>query len=90
MRHDRSADTAPEGADAFFAADLSDPAQCAALVEETVRRFGRIDILVNNAGLTTRSDINTTSAEFFDKMIAVNLRAPLLLIQAAVPVAGFL
>lgn len=88
MRHDRTADTAdPAPADgyAFFAADLSDPAACVTLVEETVRRFGRLDILVNNAALTTRSNIDTTDAAFFDTMMAVNLRAPLLLIQAAVP-----
>lgn len=86
MRHDKQLDEALDPADhPFFVADLTDPTQCAALVEETVRRFGRIDILVNNAALTTRSTIDTTSPTFFDTMMAVNLRAPLLLIQAAVP-----
>jgi NAD(P)-dependent dehydrogenase (short-subunit alcohol dehydrogenase family) len=85
MRHDRTKETRPAGDGAFFAADLADPAACAALVEATVRQFGRLDILVNNAGLTTRSTIESTSAAFFDTMLAVNLRAPLLLIQAAVP-----
>ena len=88
MRHDKTSDTGDTFDSekfAFFAADLADPAQCATLVEATVRQFGRIDILVNNAALTTRSDINTTSAEFFDTMMAVNLRAPILLIQAAMP-----
>ncbi|MES2464151.1 MAG: SDR family oxidoreductase [Armatimonadota bacterium] len=84
MRHDREPNTSL-GEDAFFAADLGDPAACAALVDETIRRFGRLDILVNNAALTTRSTIETTDAAFFDTMMAVNLRAPLLLIQAAVP-----
>ena len=88
MRHDRTADTASDssaGAYAFVAADLEDPAACAALIDETVRRFGRLDILVNNAALTTRSDLQTTDAAFFDTMMAVNVRAPLLLIQAARP-----
>lgn len=86
MRHDKKPDDTLDTAEnAFFVADLADPAQCAALVEETVRRFGRLDILVNNAALTTRSTIETTDAAFFDTMMAVNLRAPLLLIQAAVP-----
>lgn len=84
MRHDKQRDEALNE-DAFLVADLADPAQCAALVDETVRRFGRLDILVNNAALTTRSTIETTDAAFFDTMMAVNLRAPLLLIQAAVP-----
>lgn len=85
MRHDKTADTAPDDAHAFFAADLAAPAGCAALVEATIERFGRLDILVNNAASTARSDISTTSAAFFDTMMAINLRAPLLLIQAAVP-----
>ncbi len=84
MRHDKTADAAM-GEDHFFAADLADPAACTALVEETVRRFGRLDILVNNAASTARSTIETTDAAFFDTMMAVNLRAPLLLIQAALP-----
>jgi len=32
-------------------ADVSDPAQAARLIEETVKQFGRIDVLVNNAGI---------------------------------------
>lgn len=88
MRHDKTPDTAdafPNDEYAFFAADLSHTGECVALVEETVRRFGKLDILVNNAALTTRSDIETTDAAVFDTMMAVNLRAPLLLIQAALP-----
>jgi len=88
MRHDRTLDTAeasPSPDYAFFAADVRNPNECVALVEETVRRFGRLDILVNNAALTTRSDIESTDAAFFDNMMAVNVRAPLLLIQAVLP-----
>src|SRR5437899_2451824 len=36
---------------AAFIADLTDPIQAKRLVEETVKRFGRIDILINNAGM---------------------------------------
>ena len=36
--------------------DVTDPASCAATVEETIREFGRVDILVNNAGVT-RDDL---------------------------------
>ena len=36
--------------------DVTDPAACAATVEETIREFGRVDILVNNAGIT-RDDL---------------------------------
>src|SRR3546814_7408613 len=37
----------------YVQADISDQAQCTALVEATVERFGRLDHLINNAGWTT-------------------------------------
>src|SRR3990172_7953800 len=40
------------GAEAFvIPTDVSDEAQCKALVEQTISRFGRLDMLINNAGL---------------------------------------
>lgn len=68
---------------AFRAGDLADPAVPADLVQFAVSTFGRLDGLVNNAASTARSDLQTTTPEFFDRTIAVNLRAPLLLVQAA-------
>ena len=66
-------------------ADLADPSACAALIAAVIARYGRIDILVNNAGLSARADLPATDAALFDKLFAVNLRAPLLLIRAALP-----
>jgi NAD(P)-dependent dehydrogenase (short-subunit alcohol dehydrogenase family) len=66
-------------------ADLADPAACAGLVGFAVERFGALNILVNNAALTTRGDIEHVSLDVIDSIFAVNLRAPLLLIQAAIP-----
>ncbi len=68
-----------------FLADLAQPDECAALIAATESRFGRLDILVNNAAVMTRSTLETTDAETFDRTIAVNLRAPLLLVRAALP-----
>jgi NAD(P)-dependent dehydrogenase (short-subunit alcohol dehydrogenase family) len=66
--------------------DLADPALPRQLVDAAVRAFGRLDGLVNNAALVvTRGDLQSTDAVFFDRMIAVNTRAPMLLIQAAHP-----
>jgi NAD(P)-dependent dehydrogenase (short-subunit alcohol dehydrogenase family) len=73
------------GEAAWYAADLADGAACPRLVAFTVERFGALDILVNNAALTTRGDIEHVSLEIVDSIFAVNLRAPLLLTQAAVP-----
>lgn len=70
---------------AFTPADLAEPAHCEALIETTLARFGRLDILVNNAAQTTRSTLETTDAALFDDILAVNVRAPLLLLRALLP-----
>lgn len=69
---------------AYVAADVADVGQAQASVEEVVRRFGRIDCLVNAAGLTSRGSLLDTTPELFDQHMAVNLRAPFFLMQAAV------
>ena len=69
----------------FVSGSLDDPAVPARLIAATVARFGRIDGLVNNAASITRSDLETTDSQIFDYTIAVNLKAPFLLIQAALP-----
>jgi NAD(P)-dependent dehydrogenase (short-subunit alcohol dehydrogenase family) len=66
-------------------ADLADADACRGLVAFAVERFGALDVLVNNAALTTRGDIEHVPLDVVDSVFAVNLRAPLLLIQAAIP-----
>lgn len=66
-------------------ADIEEPANCAHLIEAVVAHFGRLDILVNNAAVCLRGGLAATDAAFFDKIIAINVRAPLLLIRAAWP-----
>lgn len=70
---------------AFIAGDLADEKHPAQLAEAAVRAFGRLDCLVNNAALTTRAHLEDTDTAFFDRMIAVNLRAPFMLIRALLP-----
>ena len=65
--------------------DLVDPASPARIAAAAVQAFGRIDGVVNNAAIVARSNLSTTEPAFFDRMIAVNLRAALFLIQAAFP-----
>jgi NAD(P)-dependent dehydrogenase (short-subunit alcohol dehydrogenase family) len=67
----------------FVAADLADPEQLARIVPFADETFGRLDILANVAGLTDRGGIWDTSLELWDRMFAVNVRAPFLLMQAA-------
>jgi NAD(P)-dependent dehydrogenase (short-subunit alcohol dehydrogenase family) len=74
-----------EGADAdFVQADVADVASAQASVAATVGRLGRIDSLVSAAGLTTRGTLPDTTPELFDEHVAVNLRGPFFLMQAAV------
>lgn len=67
-----------------MAGDLADPTTAQAIVDATVKAFGRIDGLVNNAGIYPRGTIGETTAAFFDHMFAVNTRAPLLCAEAAI------
>ena len=69
----------------FVEADLADPDAPQQVIDVTVKAFGRLDAIVNNAASTARSDLAHTDATFFDKMMATNVRAPLLLVRAAVP-----
>jgi NAD(P)-dependent dehydrogenase (short-subunit alcohol dehydrogenase family) len=63
--------------------DLSDAGAAPRLIASALTAFGKIDGLVNNAAWLVRSNIHTTNAELFDRAMAINVRAPLLLIQAA-------
>ncbi len=66
-------------------ADLSQASAAPQLIEAALAAFGRLDGLVNNAASVTRSDLKSTDAAFFDRMMSINARAPMLLIQAAFP-----
>jgi NAD(P)-dependent dehydrogenase (short-subunit alcohol dehydrogenase family) len=91
MIHGRREDAARQlaagiGPAASFAIGaLEDPAIPARLVAETIAQFGRIDGLVNNAAAVTHGGLEDTGLDKFDRTLAINLRAPFLLIQAALP-----
>lgn len=70
---------------AFVPGDLQDPDGPARIAEEALACFGRLDCLVNNAAFTTRGHLKDTDVDFFDRIIAVNLRAPLQLIRTLMP-----
>jgi NAD(P)-dependent dehydrogenase (short-subunit alcohol dehydrogenase family) len=69
---------------AYVPADVSDVDSARASVRAVIDRYGRIDCLVNAAGLTARGTLLDTTPELFDQHIAVNLRGPFFLMQAAV------
>jgi NAD(P)-dependent dehydrogenase (short-subunit alcohol dehydrogenase family) len=76
-------------------AELSEPDDCAMAVEKAVAHFGRLEGVVNNAGIgmsSIRPDAETRhpglaemTTEIWDRFFAVNVRAPMLLAQAALP-----
>ncbi len=69
----------------FVQADMTQPAGCRMLIEETVKRAGRLDILVNNAGVFPVIPLEEQTAEQWDEIYAINTRGPFLCCQAAIP-----
>jgi NAD(P)-dependent dehydrogenase (short-subunit alcohol dehydrogenase family) len=76
-----------EGGEAsIVVADLAKIGECQRVVEEAAKRYGGIDILVNNAAFPPCASLLDTTAEIWEKSVAVNLTAPLFLTKAAIPV----
>jgi NAD(P)-dependent dehydrogenase (short-subunit alcohol dehydrogenase family) len=72
------------GADVLTApTDVTDEVQVESLFGRAIERFGRLDLLVNNAGAFDGGPLDELSTEAWDKVIAVNLRAPFLCTRAA-------
>ena len=69
----------------FHPADMTQPAQIAALVQETAARLGSLDILVNNAGIQHVAPIDEFPAERWDAVIAINLSSSFHTIKHALP-----
>jgi NAD(P)-dependent dehydrogenase (short-subunit alcohol dehydrogenase family) len=68
--------------------DVSDEGAVKALVAKTMERFGKIDILVNNAALFAplhEQKCTDIEAEVWDRVMAINLRGPFLLVKHVVP-----
>lgn len=73
------------GRAALHVDDIADPAAPARMVDAAIKAFGKLDALVNNAASVQRSNLANTDVALFDKIMAINVRAPMLLIQAAWP-----
>lgn len=69
----------------FFAVDVADERALAALIEQTVAAFGGLDILVNNAGIHIPGGTAALPLADWDRVMAVNLRAPFAAAKLALP-----
>ncbi|MGE6650938.1 SDR family oxidoreductase [Shewanella colwelliana] len=69
-----------------FAADITDPLACQALISATVEHFGQLDILINNAGMTMWSRFDELhDLSILNKVMQVNYLAPAYLTHSALP-----
>ena len=68
---------------AYVGGDVRDSKVVEKIVKTAVKRFGRLDILFNNHGIMVGKPFLETTVEELDDLLAINLRAPFLLSQAA-------
>jgi NAD(P)-dependent dehydrogenase (short-subunit alcohol dehydrogenase family) len=67
----------------FVSADLREAEACEGLIAHVATEYGQLDVLVNNAGGAPPSDTSTASPRFSEKIVRLNLLAPLWLSQYA-------
>jgi NAD(P)-dependent dehydrogenase (short-subunit alcohol dehydrogenase family) len=68
--------------------DLRKTASATDAVKKVLEQFGQIDLLINNAGVFETAKIERITAEQWDEVFAVNVRAPFLVSQACIPALG--
>ena len=69
----------------YSAADMTKPAEIAAMVKEAEKEFGALDILVNNAGIQYVAKVEDFPIDKWDAIIAINLSSSFHTIRAALP-----
>src|SRR5882724_9239934 len=73
------------GTAAALRADVSKAADCKAMVQAAVERYGRLDILDNNVGVSVRADVLEVTEEQWDRVMAVNVKSIMLTSKYAIP-----
>jgi NAD(P)-dependent dehydrogenase (short-subunit alcohol dehydrogenase family) len=73
------------GTAAAFAADITEEAQCAAMVAEAMSRFGRLDFLDNNVGIGSRGSVVDEKPENWRRVMQVNVETMFLAARHAIP-----
>lgn len=73
------------GTPLVISADVSQEADCARVVQETIAEFGRIDVLVNNAGRGNRASVEDTTTADLDNMFRLNVYSQFWLSREVLP-----
>ncbi|MFL5779260.1 MAG: SDR family oxidoreductase [Chloroflexota bacterium] len=82
----RAAELEMAGAEALAThLDVRSETDCERVVAATIERFGRLDVLVNNAGTDRTAPFDELSIADWDRVLDVNLRGPIVLTRAALP-----
>lgn len=77
--------TAGGGEAMFVQADVTSDSDCKRMIDTAVDRYGSLDILVNNAGIAGKGTVTEVTEEFWDRVMAVNLKSIFLASRHAVP-----
>lgn len=65
--------------------DISSPDEWGNVIDETVKKFGKVDVLVNNAAISLGKDVKTINLDEWNKVLTVNATGTLLGMQAVIP-----
>lgn len=65
--------------------DVTNEKEVSSLIKKTIDYFGKVDILVNNAGWQFVATVEESTAEQWDRTMAINLRGPFLCSKAVIP-----
>jgi NAD(P)-dependent dehydrogenase (short-subunit alcohol dehydrogenase family) len=68
----------------FIEADMMAPEAPATIMNEAITAFGRVDALVNSAGITDRASFTNATPADWEKLFAINARAPFFMMQALI------
>ena len=74
------------GQASVYQVDVTDKGQVTSLVDDVVRRYGRLDVMINNAGLMAIAPLSIAKTDEWDRMIDVNIKGLLYGVAAALPV----
>ena len=79
------AEVSQAGGEAFFVSlDVTSEADWNAAVSATVTKYGKLDILVNNAGISSRTGVEETTVESWDRVMGINAKGVFLGTKAAI------